>query len=96
MVNGIIDGKEMRVRIDKAGRIIVPKRLRERLGVTREGQLEVIERPDGVLLKGTEQRPSMINKDGLWVHEGVPEAGARWDRLVDEIREERIDSITLT
>jgi len=35
----------------------------------------------------------MIKIDGLWVHQGVPEPGANWDRVVDGAREERIDAI---
>ena len=64
MVYGIINGMELR--IDKAGRIVVPKPLRERLGFKPDTELEAIEQPEGVLLKRIEQRPSMVKVDGLW------------------------------
>jgi AbrB family looped-hinge helix DNA binding protein len=73
MVSGIING--MQVKIDKAGRIVVPKPLRERLGFKPDTELEAIERPEGVLLKRIEQRPSMVKVDGLWVHQGSAEPG---------------------
>lgn len=37
--------------------------------------------------------PAMIQVDGLWVHRGQPEAGAPWDRVVDDVREERLNAI---
>jgi AbrB family looped-hinge helix DNA binding protein len=91
MPNGIDDG--MKLRIDKAGRIVVPKPLRERLGFKPDTKLEAIEQPEGVLLKRVEQRPSMVKVDGLWVHQGSAEPGANWERILEGVREERIESV---
>jgi AbrB family looped-hinge helix DNA binding protein len=91
MVSGIITGMELR--IDKAGRIVVPKPLRERLGFKPDTELEAVEQPEGVLLKRIEQRPSMVKVDGLWVHQGSAEPGANWDRILEDVREERIESV---
>ena len=91
MVYGIANGMELR--IDKAGRIVVPKPLRERLGFKPETELVAIEQPDGVLLKRIEQRPSMVKVDGLWVHQGSAEPGANWERILEDVREERIESV---
>jgi AbrB family looped-hinge helix DNA binding protein len=91
MVHGIVDGMELK--IDKAGRIVVPKPLRERLGFRADTQLEAIEQPEGVLLKRIEQRPSMAKVDGLWVHQGTAEPGANLERVLDDVREERIEAI---
>ncbi|MGD0486496.1 MAG: AbrB/MazE/SpoVT family DNA-binding domain-containing protein [Syntrophorhabdales bacterium] len=43
----------MELKIDKAGRIVVPKPLRERLGFKPDTELEAIEQPEGVLLRGS-------------------------------------------
>lgn len=83
----------MELRIDKAGRIVVPKPLRERLGFRPDTELEAIEQPEGVLLKRIEQRPSMVKVDGLWVHQGKAEPGADWERALRDVREERIESV---
>jgi AbrB family looped-hinge helix DNA binding protein len=83
----------MEVRIDKAGRIVVPKLLRERLGFRPDTELEAIEQPEGVLLKRIKQRPSMVKVDGLWVHQGSAEPGANWERTLEDVREERIESV---
>ena len=91
MVYGIVNGMELR--IDKAGRIVVPKPLRERLGFKPDTELEAIEQPEGVLLKRVQQRPSMVKVDGLWVHQGSAEPGANWERILEDVREERIESV---
>jgi AbrB family looped-hinge helix DNA binding protein len=91
MVYGNLNGME--VRIDKAGRIVVPKPLRERLGFKPDTELEAIEQPEGVLLKRVQQRPSMVQVDGLWVHQGRAEPGAHWERILEDMREERIASV---
>ncbi len=83
----------MELRIDKAGRIVVPKPLRARLGFKPDTELEAIEQPEGVLLKRVEQRPSMTKVDGLWVHQGTAEPGANWERILEDVREERIESV---
>ena len=62
--NGDGISNDMKVRIDKAGRIVVPKSLRERLGCKPEAEIEAIEQPDGMLLKRVKQRPSMVKVDG--------------------------------
>lgn len=79
--------------MDKAGRIVVPKPLRERLGFRPDTELEMVEQPDGVLLKRVAQRPSMVMVDGLWVHQGTPEPVANWNRVLKDLREERIESL---
>jgi AbrB family looped-hinge helix DNA binding protein len=84
------------MRIDKSGRIVVPKHLRERLGLKPDSELEAVEQAGGILLRVLEQRPSMIKIDGLWVHHGVAQPGANWDRVVQDVREERIGSVLKT
>ena len=83
----------MELRIDKAGRIVVPKPLKDRLGFKPDTELEAIEQPEGVLLKRVEHRPSITKVDGLWVHQGRAEQGANWDRILEDLREERMESV---
>jgi AbrB family looped-hinge helix DNA binding protein len=83
----------IKLTIDKSGRIVVPKLLRERLGLKPGTKLEVPEQVGGVLLRKVEEQPAMVKIDGLWVHRGIAQPGANWDRVIEEVREERIDSI---
>jgi bifunctional DNA-binding transcriptional regulator/antitoxin component of YhaV-PrlF toxin-antitoxin module len=71
----------------------MPKPLRDRLGLRPNTELEAVEQSGGVLLRAVEQGPSLTKVDGLWVHEGTPQNGANWDRVLSDIREERIDSL---
>ena len=83
----------MKLRMDKSGRVVFPKPLRKRLGLTYESELEAVEQPDGILLRTVTERPSMIQVDGLWVHCGTAEPGANWERVLDDVREERIQAV---
>jgi len=63
------------LKIDLAGRIVLPKPLRRRLGLGAGAEIELVESADGVLLKPAERRPSLVREGHLLVHQGtVPEA----------------------
>lgn len=83
----------MKLRIDRSGRIVVPKPLRKRLGLHPDQELELLEQPDGVLLRPVQQEPSLVKVGGVLVHQGVVETDINWDRLIDEVREERIQEL---
>ena len=82
----------IKLTIDKSGRIVVPKPLRERLGLKPGTELEVLEQPGGVFLRMVEERPALVKIDGLWVHRGIAQPGANGARVIQEVREERIES----
>jgi AbrB family looped-hinge helix DNA binding protein len=84
----------MLIKIDKAGRIVVPKRMRDRHGLKPSAAVEAIEQADGVLLRVAEQRPSMIKVAGLWVHQGAADSGVNWDRILEEVRAERDEFVS--
>ena len=91
MAYAIING--MKLLIDRSGRIVVPKRIRERLGFRPDSEIEAVEQPGGILLRPAHEKPSMVRVDGLWVHQGVAEPKANWDRVVEDAREERTQSV---
>lgn len=92
MVYAIING--MNVKIDKAGRIVLPKPVRDRLRLRQGSDLEIEERPEGVLLKPVDQQPSVVKKDGHWVYVGSVPRGFDWEKLIDDEREERIKELS--
>lgn len=81
------------LKIDKAGRIVVPKPMRERLGFVPDSQLIAEEQPDGVLIKRAGDRPELVMAAGVLVHQGHAEPGANWDRVLEAVREQRLNSI---
>lgn len=84
----------MHVTIDKAGRIVVPKALRERFGLREGSEIEIEESSEGILLKPEAQQGGLVrDKHGRLVFTGRPVGKINWDRLVDDMREERIRKI---
>jgi AbrB family looped-hinge helix DNA binding protein len=80
----------MTLKVDKAGRIILPKPVRDRFQLREGSELLLEERPDGLTLRPVEQRSSMVQEDGLLVHQGKAPRGFDWDSVVDTIRDEQI------
>ncbi len=80
----------MQVQIDRAGRIVLPKKLRQRLGLRSGAALTIEETADGLLLRPTGRQPALIEENGVLVHTGKLPANYDWSRLVEDEREERI------
>ena len=92
MAFGIFNG--MTLTMDKAGRVILPKPLRERLGLHAGSNLEVVETAEGIVLKPVEAEPSMMKKDGLWVYTGNVPPGFDVVRAVQDDRDARIRELS--
>lgn len=80
----------MKLRLDKLGRVVLPKPLRARYALRPGAELEVCERAEEFVLRPTRSGPSMINRDGIWVHQGVPADESDFSQAVREDREERL------
>ncbi len=84
----------MHVKVDQAGRIVLPKKIRDRLGLRKDSELEIKESSEGILLQPVDQKSALVrDKDGWLVHTGRPVGRMDWDRLVEDMREERIREI---
>ena len=84
----------MQVSIDKAGRVLVPKPVRHRLGLRGESKLDLVETTEGIFLKPADRRPGLsLDDDGWLVISGEPIGNLDWGRLVETNREERMQKI---
>ncbi len=83
-----------RLKVDKSGRIVVPKRLRDHLGIRDEAELEITATSGGLFLRLIDEEPALIKVDGLWVHRGSARPDADWERVIEDVRNERIASIS--
>jgi AbrB family looped-hinge helix DNA binding protein len=83
----------MNVSIDSAGRIVLPKPIRERLGLTGGDELEIEETADGVVLRVAGSDPAMRIKQGMWVHTGRLAERADWGAEIERDRQERMEKI---
>jgi AbrB family looped-hinge helix DNA binding protein len=83
----------MVIQMDKAGRVVLPKGVRDQLGLQPGDKLELDVRPEGVELRPTKPGPRIEAVDGLLVLKGVSwiEGGAD---LVEQDREERLAELT--
>ena len=61
----------MMVIIDNAGRVVVPKILRERLGLTPGTELEIEASADSITLRRPRGKPTLARKEGILVHHGA-------------------------
>jgi AbrB family looped-hinge helix DNA binding protein len=91
MVCGISNG--MTLTIDPAGRIVLPKPIRDRLGLGAGTKLELTELSEGLLLRRLEQRPSLVREGPFLIHQGSAPPGFDSVTAVEEQREERIHSL---
>ena len=90
MVNGMADT----ISIDKAGRVVLPKPLRERFRL-RPGSLLVIEiKHDHLLLRPVDVEPVLIDEGGWLVHRGSAADSDDLTDAVDRHRQERLQDIS--
>ena len=84
----------MRVKIDKAGRIVIPKAIRDRLGADADVPLEIEEQSEGLLIRPVRQEPAVVERSGLLVHTGKPPDDFQWETFLTEEQERRFEDVS--
>lgn len=79
----------IKLKIDKAGRIVIPKSLRERFGFKHGIGVEAYGEGNRLVLKAVSTEPAIVRENGLLVHQGKPLERLDWQGIIDEVREER-------
>ncbi len=78
------------VTLDKAGRIVLPKSLRDELRLQAGDTLEVEISSDEITLRPSRGHAQLRKKHGIWVYRsGEPLTQATVDKTVQEVRQER-------
>ncbi len=76
--------------IDKAGRIVLPKSVREELQLSPGDSLEVEVSKERVILRPIRRKRCIYKKQGVWVfHSGEPLDNDVVNRTIRQVREER-------
>ena len=80
----------MTVTIDSAGRIVVPKSVRDKLGLAAGTEME-LEEQDGMMTLVPANRTSpLVKKNGRWVFTGKLPSGFDLTKFIEEEREAHI------
>jgi AbrB family looped-hinge helix DNA binding protein len=90
MVNGM---GEPIITIDKAGRLVLPKVLRDRFRLRPGSRLEIVVRDDHLELHPMDQQPALVRVDGWWVHQGTPDDEEALLDAVGRHRGERLEDL---
>jgi AbrB family looped-hinge helix DNA binding protein len=77
------------ITIDKAGRLVLPKSIRDALRVRPGDALEVTREDDRVILSPVRTRAGLQKELGVWVYRSGEPADASIPDLIDRQREER-------
>jgi AbrB family looped-hinge helix DNA binding protein len=85
----------MKTTIDKAGRLVIPKRLRDRAGFQPGAKLDVRFNEDGALeIALPAPKGEVVYKNGLpYWRTGRKINAGEIDRAIEQAREERLDAI---
>jgi len=70
--------------LDKFGRIIIPKRLREDLGINSETALNISEDNKRIVIELVKEKTTIVNRDGILVFTGKLEK-----KRIDLIKSDR-------
>ena len=79
----------MTLTIDKAGRVILPKPVRERFGLHAGSELEMQETTEGVLLTPGDRKPALVRKGRFVVYNGELPAGYDILKAIEQDRDDR-------
>jgi AbrB family looped-hinge helix DNA binding protein len=83
-----------RLTLDKAGRIVLPKPLRDELRLEAGDTLEVESTSDEITLRPTRGHAQLRKKHGIWVYRsGEPLSQVTVNKTIREVREERENQI---
>lgn len=79
---------DMKTTLDRFGRVVVPKDIRDRLGLRPGAEIEIEEKEYEIVLKPVEDEPLLMVKEGVLVYSGSATGDLR--EAVRAHREERI------
>ncbi len=81
----------MEAKLDRFGRVLIPKRVRDHLRLSPGTVLEISERGDAVVLRPLREEGTLVEEDGLLVFRG--RATGDLDEAVARTREARLDDL---
>jgi len=91
---GIIPLVNAMVNVDKAGRLVLPKAVRDEMRISPGDALELHTSENNIVLRPARSQHRLYKKNGIWVlHTGSPVTTETVRDTIREIREERENQI---
>jgi len=81
----------MNTTVDRFGRIVIPKKIRDGLGLEPGSDLVIEATDGGILLRPVEAEPNLVEHDGVLVFTGKAEEDLA--AAVERLRTERLDGL---
>ena len=81
----------MTVTIDRLGRIVVPKAVRERLHLVPGTSLELTADSGGIRIVPVNSEPALVRKRGVLIHHGTETIDLDIRKVIDQTRTNRND-----
>jgi AbrB family looped-hinge helix DNA binding protein len=90
-MNGITRKLQISISLDGAGRVVLPKPLRDSLGLIAGEPLVAEQRDDEIVIRRKEQAPGLVEECGLLVYDsGVPPGSVDTLDWINRDRERRM------
>ena len=83
--------------LDKAGRVVLPKDLRDKLRLEAGDELMVEETGEQIILRPVRAQPTLKKERGVWVYQGARGAERSTDplpNLIDAARDKRLRELS--
>ena len=65
MTKGLGQGSKVTVRLDNAGRLLLPRSVMEQYGLAPDAEVEVLPTKEGLFLRPLPRRETLVKVDGL-------------------------------
>lgn len=83
------------ITIDKAGRVVIPKPLRDSLRLEAGDSLQVESGGDRIVLRPIHKSAPLAKEKGIWVyHSGTPITDQSIPDLIEQVRNERVGDLS--
>jgi AbrB family looped-hinge helix DNA binding protein len=74
--------------IDQAGRVVIPKTLRQKFHLDARTEIEIVPDGDGLRLRVPRQGSVLLEKDGLLIHSTGMKSDVDATAFINQLREE--------
>jgi len=82
-----------RVAVDKAGRVVIPKPIRDKLRLGPGDELQIEGEPEHITLRPVRTQAALAKEYGIWVYQGQP-SDVSIPELIERERERRMREFT--